>query len=694
MADDTSEDEYIESEDDNERSSSDGERSGRSTERKSRQTHQAQLRSGEDEPTQQRPISQSRRLLHKSDSLVQPSSRQPSEGQSRSRQSSKVKSCESKRDQSRASQSSQKVDIHTAPDYESILDRMILDVHGHSSDDSHSLDPSQVGASFWTAQEKDAFFRALDTHGLDDTPGISRAVGTKSQYEVFVYLSLLQKGAADQQASSTQTDHYPAALEISEQCEASLETMADDHAVKSYEHDLLPDLAKYGDDFLIDEETADLDEVLYEQQEADADIDEDEVSAADASDSVPKPSSRITAKSEQASLFRLPLLLQLMRNVFMNNGEQEHLNWHHIQPILEDSSEPAIYKSALADLTTIVGNLTRRLVQATIFQAMTRLRAGDSSRSDWTPLAAIREVDVHKAADLLDMKPEWHQYWADVVERNHLAVYSDSKKYQDGRPGKKFGYRLTSEESRKELVGELQETPDHSDHESMDDLEEDIAEFMEDSDLFTDDDAPSHHSSETANNSDSEAGPSRPGSRKRKRALSPKAFAQAEDKSLEVTDQYNSMQEEVRLWSSLGLDPPQELLHRRPHDPEAPRARMEPSQAKSWRDTFEYVDDWELGTGIPRQSDFLAMQSRGEEGRKRRKAIAEAVKSRLGIEARAFSTSEDDDDGDKEMTSPKGIQGSDDRTGQAFSGSDEVEGGEDGTDDGATSVQSTSESSE
>ncbi|KAF7195325.1 hypothetical protein HII31_03217 [Pseudocercospora fuligena] len=386
--------------------------------------------------------------------------------------------------------------------------------------------------------------------------------------------------------------------------------MADHYAVESYEHDLLADLAKYGDDFLVNEDIADLNEVLYEQQEAGAEIGEDESYGTDDPDSVSKPSPPITAKSDQASLFRLPVLLQLMRNVFMNNGEQDHLNWHHIQPVLEDSSEPAIYKSALEDLNTIVGNLIRRLVQATIFQTMTRLRAGDSSRSDWTPLAAIREVDVHQAVYLLNMKPNWHHYWADAVERNHLAVYSDSKKYQDGRPGKKFGYRLTSGEVRKELVGEFHETPDHSDHEDVDDLEEDIADVMEDSDVFTDDGVPSDHSSETAN-SDSEAGPSRPGGRKRKRALTPRAFARSEDKYLEVMDQHHSMQEEVRLWRSLGLDPPQELSDPKPNDLEGPRARLEPSKAKPWRDTIDYCNDWELGFGVPKESEFLDMDREG-----------------------------------------------------------------------------------
>ncbi|EME85482.1 uncharacterized protein MYCFIDRAFT_193778 [Pseudocercospora fijiensis CIRAD86] len=389
--------------------------------------------------------------------------------------------------------------------------------------------------------------------------------------------------------------------------------MADRHAIESYEHELLADVAKYGHDFLINEEVADHDELLYEQQEDRADIDQDESSGADALDSVSTPSPRTTAKSAQASLFRLPILLQLMRNVFMNNGEQEHLNWNHTKPILEDSSEPAIYKSALEDLTTIAENLTRRLVQAAIFQAMTRLRAGDSSRSDWTPLAAIREVDVHQAVDLLGMKPEWHRYWADVVERNRLAVYSDSKRYQDGRPGKKFGYRLTSKEVRRELVDELDVTSECSDHENTNVFAEDIAEFMEDSDLFTEDDAHSDHTSEADNGSDSEPGSPRPGSRKRKRALSPGEFARAEDNYLEAMDQSSSRQGELLLWRSLRLDPHQELLNQKPYDQQAPRARTEPSKANSWRDTVEYVDDWELGVGVPKESHFLTM---GREGRR------------------------------------------------------------------------------
>ncbi|EGP84135.1 uncharacterized protein MYCGRDRAFT_96168 [Zymoseptoria tritici IPO323] len=90
-------------------------------------------------------------------------------------------------------------------------------------------------------------------------------------------------------------------------------------------------------------------------------------------------------------------------SAFEISEDDTEMNWHHLENISADVDQPAVYKSAIADLQNLTINITRRLVQATLFQAMSRLRAEDSSRKDWTPSAAVRQMDVRAAMQILNL---------------------------------------------------------------------------------------------------------------------------------------------------------------------------------------------------------------------------------------------------------------------------------------------------
>ncbi|KXL47615.1 MAG: hypothetical protein FE78DRAFT_125659, partial [Acidomyces sp. 'richmondensis'] len=60
-----------------------------------------------------------------------------------------------------------------------------------------------------------------------------------------------------------------------------------------------------------------------------------------------------------------------------------------------------IYRTAFDEFHSLAVSLTRRLIQATLFQTMTRLRSGDTARTDWKPQPEVTRVDVTTALDIL-----------------------------------------------------------------------------------------------------------------------------------------------------------------------------------------------------------------------------------------------------------------------------------------------------
>ncbi|KAK4632116.1 hypothetical protein CLAFUW4_02989 [Fulvia fulva] len=135
--------------------------------------------------------------------------------------------------------------------------------------------------------------------------------------------------------------------------------------------------------------------------------------------------------TEQLDMSDVPAASEVpsdLDNLFMNNGEDEEQNWHHLDALSTDIDGPAMFRSALTDLHDLAIGLTRRLVQVVIFQAMSRLRAEDSIRKDWTPSANIRDADVHSALDLLNMPRSGERYWASCARRCRVDVYSEQRR--------------------------------------------------------------------------------------------------------------------------------------------------------------------------------------------------------------------------------------------------------------------------
>lgn len=585
-------------------------------------TTTSQRQSRQNVRAQERSVSRSRRLGDEADLMVETSARQPRERKSRSGPPSqrKSRSRQSSAGRSETSQSEEKIEGTLTTEYRDLLNDMIADASSQSITYDPALGTSQLGMSTWSAQEKSTLFEALEKHGAGDLPRLTRAVRTKSQYEIQGYLSLLQKGLAMQNNSAPQKgillNDIPASVEVAVDCEVALNAAADALSSRVEKQEQLAARTKLGDDWLIDKEAAEAEDQSYDQAlAAESEVVKDVPTSDD---------ERLS--SDHAHLLRSSAFLQLSRNIFMNNCEHKEWNWHHIDLITDASDEPAIFRRAWENLHALTISLTRRLVQASIFQAMTRLRASDSTRADWTPLAAVREIDVRSAMELLNMGPDWHDYWARVARSCRLSVLSDSKKYNDGRAGTKVGFPITYEEVETELGldridGAEQETgvgfeePDQND-------------FMADSDAYTD-------AAEDSCDDGDAAGASRESKvegfgsmRKRKRPLSPRSFACIEDESAEYHDQILSAQEQTRLWQKLRLEPPQSLVDasmatQRPLP--APPGHNSVPVIPGWRGSLEYQSAWESELGTPDLRDFQGMAFRGRSGQKRRRMVQEEL---------------------------------------------------------------------
>lgn len=551
--------------------------------------------------------------------------------------------------------------------YVDLLNESILDASSPGIHNETPLPPSQIGASLWTSIEKETLFSRLAVHGPVDLRSLSSAIGSKSEAEVHLYLKLFHTGAAELEATSKARRAFshrdiPAAYEVSVECEKHLEAAGDCLASCVERQDVERWKEKYGDHWLIDEKLAEeLDSQAEQEEGVDAD-DEDDRAEANSSGH-PAAARASNEKSEEAAglsnvssarLLRPAALLQLSRTLYMNSPAYGNKTWHDLVPTKDVLDGPAIYHSALEDFYNLVVSFTRRLVQASIFQALSRLRASDAARTNWQPVPCVDRVDVRTAVDIMGLKPDWNDYWARVARRCELDIFSEIKKFKDGRPGTKVGYKISYDEVEAEL-GIDQLVPNMI--EAI--IDEDDRDFDSDSDMYTlaslDED---EHSSDKGKMSqtDEDGVDSGTQSKKLSRGLSPQSYERAEDAYLDAIDLQQSAQEERRLCDILELEPSKSLrlsredrLHREPK-------RQKIDSANDWRYRVNYEADWEQYGTLPSEAAFRsteqifrARKARKEE-RKLESAASDGRKSLNEIDAReetvgggdAIESSEDD----------------------------------------------------
>ncbi|EKV11918.1 Homeodomain-like [Penicillium digitatum] len=264
---------------------------------------------------------------------------------------------------------------------------------------------SQHGSMVWTPTEKEVFFNALDRKGKGGIKEIAVAIGTKSELEVMEYIQFLHKALTAQYSSDVHLERMPvlsdvlAATEVSEECCELLEEYADVLSLKESLVEARAGIQQHGDNWVITRDRA-------------QDLDDQEDNSA-------RGDLRLAS-----DLLNLPYWVRLSYVLFMNfGGTQAENNWWNLAKrqdlITAYGHTPSMTADTAVDFYSLTVSITRRLVQSSLFFAMSRLRSSNRSGNDRK--GHIRTQDVRAAIEVLNMK-HCRPNFVDIARRNETVL--------------------------------------------------------------------------------------------------------------------------------------------------------------------------------------------------------------------------------------------------------------------------------
>ncbi|KAM0259253.1 hypothetical protein ACHAQJ_003458 [Trichoderma viride] len=524
--------------------------------------------------------------------------------------------------------------------YLELLNKEIQDAAQQSSLGDQEFPPaSHIGLTHWSAPEKQNFFEAVARLGKHELPGIAAKVRSKSVAEVSQYLNFLQE-ACDlrrQQASRSilEPAEYPAAVEISQQCCHAQEEAADEISLKQEAREELREQNRWGDIWDITPKVArKLSKAVHAQ-------DED-----------------LSNVPQFAQLFHSLKWLELSARMFMNSSVPGN-NWKAI-----DGEPPSMWATTFEDFHSLAVSVTRRLVQATLFIAMSRIRSKNAMGSKIRDMVQLQDVEA--AISSLNMASKLNESWINSARRLRLDVYEDPPEGDEEFDEE----RMTYEDVERALSGEAavdsgeQAQPDtpFSTQPSY------AAEDEEDS--FSDVLSDSSRSLPPTNEEEQEIDMetlevleySALDIRADKKALKAGIAADRQkERQAEEFDQYASYKAEVEMWNVLQRKPPMELPKK--HDPGPPKRsylsldNLYPS-GRDWARKLAYYSEWEtlpppepeLKLGL-KEEEMANEEEAGDEGGD--EAEEEAEEESQGEdededESTQVESEEDDEDEDED----------------------------------------------
>jgi hypothetical protein len=524
--------------------------------------------------------------------------------------------------------------------YRILFNRTVTEATGvyEPEDDQIALPSSQIGVSWWSAEEKEVFFLALSRYGQDNIRAISKKIKGKSEMEVREYLLLLQESYVQHHLKHDHLTHtvalrdIPAAIELGVECQKSLDTAGDALAWYQENFEVKQEQKRHGDYWLLGEDLAmKIEDAVSDELVVGTPTKEDEGEHSDSPNDPQGEPLTIVKEDEEildpsgspeddksfhsrkdpsllasipaARLLNLKNWLKLSRQVFMNSARRRRSNnW---RDIAGPDEEPSMYYTAFEDFHRLVISVTRRLVQATIFQTLSRLRAQDQGKKPKHTKIMLR--DAKNAIEILGMPRNAREYWITVPRRCGIYIYDElprprmSYKNVEAQLRKKGKITKSINRLVKEVreynemlkAGKFQEAPKFW-------MVQKPAESYEDQDLSSTDTSPSE-SEESLE--DDVAGIPLP-IRKRKRIGQRAEHGQFKD--AERVDQEATVVEEKLIWNMLGREVPtaehigEEKKARRP-----PIKRKEYDELVDWRSWTDYHAEWE-GFGLDGEEDEAA----------------------------------------------------------------------------------------
>lgn len=447
---------------------------------------------------------------------------------------------------------------------------------GHETIDGRAALPSsQIGLTVWTSAEKERFFEALGRLGRDNTAGIAERVHTKGEMEVRQYLKLLQDALTHRRQQNELDplglEDFPAAMEISQECCEALDEVANNIAMKQERAEVAAEEHEYGPNWLVSSEN-------YKNLEAEAEDD----------------------ASKSAGLFRVKEWLALPERFYMNAPNAEG-NWQTV-----DGHTPSIRLTTLNEYRSLVLTLTKRLVAASHYMAMTRIRAERNYRHEVREF--VRSKDVQAAAlslGLATQKPPL----TGCVRRLDLSVYENPPK--PGEESDEESMPVTDVEEALSIDGprnvshlrhqiERIASSDDTSISSGSPVESDVEADKEREDSSASEDDDSQEEEDIKAEADeailySAVDP--PQTKRDRQALYRRIKAEKEqERHADAIDAHKSYHEEIRMWKLLGQQPPKNLI-----DPGTPSLDRKLhlsvdtgySVGKDWRARTKVLSEWE-----------------------------------------------------------------------------------------------------
>ncbi|CAF9941185.1 MAG: hypothetical protein ALECFALPRED_009025 [Alectoria fallacina] len=461
--------------------------------------------------------------------------------------------------------------------YRGLFNSTVKEIASNKSSETDSLlQKSQVGVTVWSPEEKEAFFRAIARRGRQNFQGIATDIGSKSESEVYLYSDMLEKAAVEQQIQKTckklfNTTDLEAALEVRGDCCAALDLAAGALSALQQNEEERAEKKRHKDSALLTPRIA----RWVERCIVAPGGGEDEVSQ------------QIPA----AMLLNLMNFLALSQRFFMNSVIAED-NWRSYTANKHNS--PSIMYTAFSDFHALSISITQRLVQSSLFFAMSRLRAMSAS-GHYAPRSQVRRGDVMAALNVLGMKIDSKAFWARVARKCKLRVYDKVRHRQV------FGKRYSYVEVERILSPSMISDPDDPEITVKDantltsrkgrTSTEFSASASESSISWDSRSIEADGPSALPNNEDLSAALLDPTC---KQDHKQEGHDQLQDAYAEALDQQANRNEERRLWEMLGENPIEMM---EPEDVKLPKGpfpnRKVKDELDDWRDWVDYDGDWE-----------------------------------------------------------------------------------------------------
>ena len=509
-------------------------------------------------------------------------------------------------------------------EYCKLFNETLSEIASSSNPTQNSLHPSQTGATTWSSQEKETFFSRLARKGRHNIQGIATDIGSKSESEVNVFIEQLQSAVNEEQIwelaprKLPRTYNVDAAFEISDACCATLDLAASSLSELQYREERRCEEKKHGDLALLNPKTAKWVERCLRIGE--------------------QGEEEVLRRLPAAELLNLKMFLTLSIRVFMNSAVMDY-NW---RSYAKRPRSPLIMYTAFSDFYNVIVSLMKRLIQSSLFFAMSRIRALDAS-GQYSTKRQVRRRDVLTAIDVLGVKRDGRQVWAGTARKCKLRVF-DNVRYR-----KVSGERYNYDEVEQILMSKPTRGRGRSlsSHKTIDlsETQQDESDWKASTDDMDNSDSSSSPSATSATSRTAAAAPASrddsPTSNSRTHSSHSPSSSSSDRQTTyaNLLDHQASLAEERRLWSLLTSSPPPQASPDPTSLPKGPRGeRKDPEDLIDWSANMEHAQEWEeYGMPVPadRFRENREVGRRGSEFHKLTTTEAEG--------------SEDSDGGESEM---------------------------------------------